>query len=71
MVRCLHLLLHSENGEKKDTRCADSQYEFGSKMGISRAKVEKKVDLEHEGHFEDVFQITAVCLKIKPVRSLS
>ena len=26
-------------------------------MGISRAKVEKKVDLENEAHFEVFFQI--------------
>ena len=70
-VLCLHLLLHSENVEKKDTQCADFLHEFRSKMGISWAKNEKKVGLENEGHFEDVFQITAVCLKIKPVRSLS
>ena len=57
MVLCLHLLLHSENGEKKDTRCADPQHEFRPKMGISRAKVEKISELIINVHFEDVFQI--------------
>ena len=33
--------ISSENGEKKDTRCADPEHEFRPKMGISRAKVEK------------------------------
>ena len=42
-VLCLHLLLHSENVEKKDTQCADFLHEFRSKMGISWAKNEKKL----------------------------
>ena len=53
----LYLLLHSENGEKKDTRCADPQHEFRPKMGISRAKMKKFSDLIINVHFEDVFQI--------------
>ena len=56
-VWCFYIQLHSENGEKKDTRCADPEHEFRPKMGISRAKVVKFSDLIINVHFEDVFQI--------------
>ena len=60
--------LHSKNVDKKVTQCAITLHEFCPKMSISCYKVVKKVDLENEDQFEDVFRFILVSLKMLPVR---